>query len=271
MPSTPVSMKQRASRSRPLAFVGVLIAAIALSACTKDPKTAAANAVADGTALKQVKALVDGRPQCARVLYGWEPFDLTGPEDLELPSLHALIDAGLIEPVPDQPPGKTPLYRSAANPEVQAQVRKRPLNQEQQTLDLCYGKRQVMRVWVDEKWSDYGSLPYVQYAYRIVEPPKWVTPHMRQTFPFLERALSTELVSQDMLPVKDGKVEMSMPMENVQFSDDMIEVFSICPEGVANPVERCQRVEAQRLEWQKQREKAQENVPQAPPAQQLLR
>ncbi|QEI05241.1 hypothetical protein FXN63_04865 [Pigmentiphaga aceris] len=266
MPSTPTTKQYRNASWRPLATIGVLSVAVALAACTKDPKIAAAEAVADGTALKQVKALVDGRAQCARVMYGWEPFDLTGPEDLELPSMRALMDAGLIERTPNQPAGERPTYRSTATPEVQAQVRKRPLNQEQQTLDLCYGKRQVTRVWVDEKWSAHGSIPYVQYAYRIVEPPKWATPHMRQTFPFLERALTSELVAQDMLPVKDGKVEMSLPMENVQFDDDMIEVFSICPDGVANPGERCQRVEEQRLKWKQEREK--EEKEQASPAQQ---
>lgn len=269
MPSTPTATTSRNATTRPLALACALVAALALSACTKDPKKVAAEAVADGSMLKQVRALVDGRQQCARLLFGWEPFALTGPEDLDLPSVRALINAGLIEPVPGQTAGESLKYRSAAA--AQEHVRKRPLNQEQQTLDLCYGKRQVTRVWLDEKWSDYGSTPYVQYAFRIVDPAPWVTPAMRQSFPFLERALSTELVSQDMVPVKDGKAEMSMPLENLQLPDGMVEAFDFCPAGAAKPNERCQRAEAQRLEWQKQREKEQEKVPQAPPAQQLLR
>lgn len=262
MPSTPAATTSRHPLSRPLALAAALAAVLALSACTKDPKEAAAQAVADGTMLKQVKALVDGRPQCARLLYGWDPFELIGPEDVDLPSVRALIDAGLIEPVPDKASGTRPIYRSAAA--AQAQMRKRPLNSEQQTLDLCYGKRQVTRVWVDEKWSANSLLPYVQYAFRIVEPAPWVTPAMRQTFPFLDRALTTELVSQDMLPVNDGKVELSMPMDNLQFADDMMEGFSFCPEGVAKPDARCQRAEAQRQEWKRQQDKEQEKVQQPP-------
>jgi hypothetical protein len=241
---------------RTSALAGLLLVALALAACTKDPKEAAADAIADGSMLRQVRALVDGRPQCARVLYGWEPFELIGPEDLDLPSVRALIDAGLIEPSPnqaaDRASNRPPTYRSAAT--AQAQMRKRPLNRELQTLDLCYGKRQVTRVWLDQKWSDYGSLPYVQYAFRIAEPAPWVTPAMRQTFPFLDRALSTELESQDMLPVKDGKVEMSMPMDDLQLPDAMIESFSFCPDAVAKPTERCRRAEAQRQEWRRKGE-----------------
>ena len=269
MPSTPAAMTSRNALTRPFALACALVAALALPACTKDPKKAAAEAVADGSMLKQVKALVDGRQQCARLLFGWEPFELTGPEDLELPSVRALIDAGLIEPVPGQAAGASRKYRSAAA--AQAHVRKRPLNQEQQTLDLCYGKRQVTRVWVDEKWSDYGSTPYVQYAFRIVDPAPWVTPAMRQTFPVLERALSTELVSQDMVPVNDGKAELSMAQEYLQFPDGTIEAFDFCPAGAAKPNARCQRAEAQRQEWQREREKAEKQAQQAPPAQQLLR
>ncbi len=263
MPSTPTATTSHNSMTRPLALACALAAVLVLAACTKDPKEAAAQAVADGTMLKQVKALVDGRPQCARLLYGWDPFDLIGPEDLELASVRALIGAGLIEPAPDQASGKPMTYRSAAA--AQAQMRKRPLSKEQQTLDLCYGKRQVTRVWLDEKWSDYGSIPYVQYAFRIVEPAPWVNPAMRQTFPFLDRALTTELVSQDMLPVKDGKVEMSAQMDNLQFPDEMMEVFDFCPEGVAQPSERCQRAEAQRQEWKREQEREKEQAPQQKP------
>ena len=269
MPSTPTTLHAHRPALRRFAVVGALIAVVALAACTKDPKKAAADAVADGSMLKQVKALVDGRQQCARLLFGWEPFELTGPEDVDLPSVRALIDAGLIEPVPGQAAGESINYRSASA--AQAQVRKRPLNQQQQTLDLCYGKRQVTRVWLDEKWSDYGSTPYVQYAFRIVDPAPWVTPAMRQTFPFLERALSTELTSQDMVPVNDGKAEMSMPLENLQFPDGTIEAFDFCPAGAAKPNERCQRAEAQREEWKREREKAEKQAQQTPPAQQLLR
>jgi hypothetical protein len=269
MPSTPAALPAHRPQLRRLAVTGTLLAALALSACTKDPKTAVAEAVADGTMLKQVKALVDGRPQCARLLYGWEPFALTGPEDLDLPSVRALIDAGLIEAIPDQAAGQSQRWRSAAA--AQAQMRQRPLNQEQQTLDLCYGKRQVTRVWLDEKWSDYGSIPYVQYAFRIVDPAPWVTPGMRQTFPFLERALSTELISQDMVPVKDGKAEMSMPLENLQLPDEMIEAFDFCPAGVAKPNERCQRAEAQRQAWKREQEKEAEKARQTLPPMQLMR
>ena len=235
-------------------LVGAIIAALALAAlagCTKDPKEAAARAVADGTALKQVKALVDGRAQCARMLFGWEPIDMIDAEDVALPAMQALIGAGLLEPVPDQSTQDQPVYRSSAA--AQPFVRKRPLNAEKETLDLCYGKRQVTRVWVDEKWTDYGSLPYVQYAYRIVDPAAWVTPAMRRTFPFLEYVLGTELVSQDMMPVKDGEVTMSLPMDDIMYPEDTIATFSFCPDGVEAPVGRCLRVEEQRMDHRKQR------------------
>lgn len=249
-------MTQRPSPFRALA--GTLLAVLTLVACTKDPKEATAEAVADGTAFKEVKALVDGRPQCARVMSGWEPIDMIDAEDVALPAMRALIDAGLLEPMPEQSTAERPVYRSTVA--AQPFARKRPLNDEKVILDLCYGKRQVTRVWVEEKWTS-STVPYVQYAFRVVEPAPWVTPSMRQTFPFLDYVLNNELVSQDMLPVRDGKITMSLPMDDLQLPNDMIETFSLCPEGVANPVDRCRQVEEWRKEWRREQEERQRQTP----------
>lgn len=219
----------------------MVLVATALAACTPEPQTVAARSIKDGSAKAALQAYFDDHPQCAGVLSGTVPLGLNSESAADSsPGEAALFEAGLLQerPKPELTiTDASPLadrmlatYRRFAEPTPQASrwFRTDRLGAVPK-LSLCYGRREVTRVWTEPGDGLYG--PTLHYAFRLVDVAPWTArPEMRRAFPFLDHVIGRELTGGEQMIVLDGdRWRLSHLYPHIVLPDGEIEAFLHCP------------------------------------------
>lgn len=206
-----------------------------------DPIRLARLALDNGSAQDTLARRLARQRVCARVLDGPEPFTAYTAGPTTLPSVRALLAAGLIEPVPaaDAPPERPyTFYRMtrAAAPFVSAdQVGSH------RYVSLCYGRPKLGWAFLETDGSTDPS-PVMKFTYTIGERPAWADrPDMRAAFPFLNdltkdpirHFLGVRFGGGTKPDVEDLWIEPAMDV------DSAVSGFSFCPPRGYPRVEAC--------------------------------
>jgi len=171
-----------------------------------------------GGALAQVRAQIDGQRQCAPLLSGSWPIELSA-NALAGSRVDALVAAGLI---------KRQLIAGASEDRARVRIVLTPVGKRDvwlRQLDasmpaeplLCYGRKHVLAMRPadgtggsevagasEADGADAGNT--LRYEYRIVQSPSWTArPDIRTAFPFLERELNRSRVAGGNVTFSDGK------------------------------------------------------------------
>lgn len=215
-----------------------LVGAWSIHAWYRDPIRLARQAVDNGSAATLLSAQLAKQRVCASVLGGIEPFE-TGRDAAALPSVRALLAAGLIEPVPDAKGGDRG-YRMTRAAAPFLSVRQVGAHR---FVELCYGRPKLGWVYLETDGTLDPS-PVMRFTYTIGDRPGWADrPDMRAAFPFLN-ALTGEPVLH-YLGVRFGGTR-TPDVADIAINPEMdveavISGFGFCPpEGAAQP-EGCKR------------------------------
>lgn len=219
----------------------VLTVAVTVSACTPDPRALAERSIRDGSAKAALQAYFNDHPQCASVLSSTVPLGLNSESEADAsPGEAALFEAGLLQERPKPELTLTdasPLadrmlanYARFAEPTPQAsrwfRVDRTGAVPE---LSLCYGRREVTRVWTVLGDDLHG--PTLHYAFRLVDVAPWTArPEIRRAFPFLDRVIGQELTGGEQLIVLDGdRWRLSYMYPHIVLPNGELEAFLHCP------------------------------------------
>jgi hypothetical protein len=216
-------------------LLALLVLAVTAAACTPDPREQATKSIEDGSAMKAVQQHFDPLRQCAPVLTGNVPIELSD-KLADSDSARALVAAGLL--VRSSLSSAVDSVRFAPAPDaakwfVETRANERLLP----SLTLCYARRQVTRVWLAE-----GEAPALRYAYRLIDAPDWTRQAaMVAAFPFLMRALSAEFLADERVPFRDGRWDVSLASQAIRIPGIDAEGFYACPAGHESPPRGCER------------------------------
>ncbi|MDG2530541.1 hypothetical protein [Caulobacter endophyticus] len=207
------------------------------AACAPSPEEQARRSIESGQAVAEIQTFFDARAQglplgqCAAVLTGVSPVEISD-RTARLDTVRALVEAGLMEEVAGAPAGKVQLAptRKAAH-WFRERRRNRALPA---SIELCYARRKITRAWL--VGEDGKTL---NFAYRLVDAPAWTgDARMRAAFPFLEPALSREMVATGIAPFRDGRWFLDLADEGITLPGHD-EGFYACPDGREHPDPGC--------------------------------
>ena len=178
---------------------------VLLAACSEG----ASQPQPSGEALAQIRAQVEGQRQCAPLLSGTWPIELSA-DALSGPRVDALVAAGLIRRVALPDTGDRPRVRIEPTEAGKRDLWLRRLDPTSPAEPLlCYGRKQVVAVRPEARDVGAATGPAVKgevlrYDYRIVQPPAWTQrADIRAAFPFLTRQLG-EVHSAEQAATREG-------------------------------------------------------------------
>lgn len=184
------------------ALVAVLVLLAACSEGASQPRSS-------GEALAQIRAQVEGQRQCAPLLSGTSPIELSA-HALSGGKVDALVAAGLIRRVALPDTGDRPRVRIEPTEAGQRDLWLRRLDPASPAEPLlCYGRKQVVAIRPEVRDTGAATGPAVKgevlrYDYRIVQPPAWTQrADIRAAFPFLARQLA-EVHTADQVATREG-------------------------------------------------------------------
>lgn len=207
------------------------------AACAPSPEKQARRSIDSGQAVAEIQTFFDARAQglplgqCAAVLTGVSPIEISD-RTARLDTVRALVEVGLLEEVAGAPSGQVRLAptRKAAH-WFRERARNRALPR---SIELCYARRKITRAWLV---GDDGKT--LNFAYRLEGAPPWASdPRMRAAFPFLEPALTQELVATGIAPFRDDGWYLDLADEGITIPGQD-EGFYACPDGRERPDPGC--------------------------------
>ncbi len=219
-----------------------LVGAWSITQWYSDPIRLAHVAVDDGSAAMAVSAHLSKQRACAPLLGGIEPFE-SYRDPATLPSVQALLAAGLIEPVPtgEQPKGvRNPVFRTtrAAAPYLSV----RTLG-ERRVVELCYGRPKLGWVYLETDGS-VNPLPVMRFNYTIGDRPAWVDrADIRAAFPFLNDLTRAPVLHYLGVRFRGGRTaDVGRLTVNPELDvDTAVPGFSFCPPRGAPQPDVCKR------------------------------
>lgn len=219
-----------------------LVGAWSIKQWYSDPVRLAQGAVDDGSAAKAVSAQLAKQRACAPLLGGIEPFE-SYRDPATLPSVQALLAAGLIEPVPEgeRPEGvRGPVFRTtrAAAPYLSV----RTLG-ERRVVELCYGRPKLGWVYLETDGS-VNPLPVMRFNYTIGDRPAWVDrADIRAAFPFLNDLTGAPVLHYGGVRFGGGRTaDVARLTVNPELDvDAAVPGFGFCPPQGAPQPDVCKR------------------------------
>jgi len=213
------------------------LALLLLAACAPSPQEQARRSIESGQAVAEIQTFFDARAQglplgqCAAVLTGISPVQIS-QRTARLDTVRALVEVGLMEEVSGAPAGEV---RLAPTAKAAHWFRERTRNPAlPPSIELCYARRRITRAWL--VGEDGKTL---NFAYRLEGAPAWASdPRMRAAFPFLEPALTQEMVATGIAPWRDGRWYLDLADEGITLPGQD-EGFYACPDGRETPDPGC--------------------------------
>ncbi len=154
-----------------------------------------ASALDTKQAIAQIRAQVEGQRQCAPLLSGIAPSEVSA-DALAGPRVDALVAAGLVARVPvANPADDRPRVRIAPTAAGSRDIWLRRLDPASPAEPLCYGRKHVTAVHAERRNVGAETGPaaegaVLRYDYTIVQTPAWTArADVRAAFPFLSREL----------------------------------------------------------------------------------
>ncbi|PXA99253.1 hypothetical protein DMC47_04265 [Nostoc sp. 3335mG] len=208
----------------------------------RDPIRLAQGAVDDGSAAKLLSAQLAKQRACAPLLDGVEPFE-SYRDPATLPSVQALLAAGLIEPVPagERPEGvRNPLFRTTRAAAPYLSFRKAG---DRRFVELCYGRPKLGWVYLETDGSTHPS-PMMRFKYFIGDRPAWADrADMRAAFPFLNELTGEPVLHYLGIRFRGtGTPVVSDTMVSPEMDvDAAVSGFSFCPPEASAQPDACKR------------------------------
>lgn len=199
-----------------------LAAVTAVAGCRGAPTAQSPEAVAG------LRRSIDGVRVCAPLLSASWPIAFS-TDSLATPGVDALVAAGLVRRVslPD-PAGDNARTRIAITATGLRDVRLHRLSPESPPQpQLCFGRKQVTTLHQASTGDRSGT---VDYAYRIIDAPRWTTrADIRAAFPFMVDMLKGELHAQDGTMLSSGRWNLATGAETQAVAEMSNKGFFPCP------------------------------------------
>jgi hypothetical protein len=223
----------------------VLLAALALMGCGRDPFADAQRAIDDGSARAAIQKQLDSYRQCATLLNGFLPLEIyEEPGKTPMPGVAALSALGLIHAVGRAEGREVTRYEPTALAKPLLKVR--DIGADKKPVELCYGKRVVTAVKMKPKSLPSDPIPQLTYRFRVVDAPAWARdPRIAASFPGMAEALANEHASRDLVMYLDGKWAIGESGIEQYLHDIPLDqqYFAPCPPVKGKPVHSCQERE----------------------------
>lgn len=208
----------------------------------RDPIRLAQGAVDDGSAAKAVSAQLAKQRACAPLLGGIEPFE-SYRDPATLPSVQALLAAGLIERVP-----AGELAKDASDPAFRPTRAAAPFLSVRQVggrrfVELCYGRPKLGWVYLETDGSIHPR-PMMRFKYIIGDRPAWADrADMRAAFPFLNELTEEPVLHYLGIGFRGTRTpDVSDTVVSPELDvDAAVSGFSFCPPEASPQPEICKR------------------------------
>lgn len=193
-----------------------------VAGCRNNPSAQSPETVAG------LRRSIEGVRVCAPLLSASWPI-VFSTESLATPAVDALAATGLVRRVslPD-PAGDNARTRIAITTAGLRDARLHRLSPESPPQpQLCFGRKQVTTLRHASTGDRSGT---VDYAYRIVDAPRWTTrADIRAAFPFMVDMLKSELRAQDGTVLSNGRWNLATDAGTQAVADMSNKGFFPCP------------------------------------------